>query len=169
MIFIMPPSFEELRAPAARRARPRTDAAIERRLARAKEEMAAVLNGVWQAPRQFDYVIVNESISEASDELARIIRTNQGTRMNKPTVDEILEGLACAREAETEEPNRYTAVMVTAKRARQINCYYHSLGEGGGLDAFAPPPVATFSKNYLSIAMAEAARGEIAYRLRPSR
>ena len=36
--------------------------------------MAAVLNGVWQAPRQFDYVIVNESISEASDELARIIR-----------------------------------------------------------------------------------------------
>jgi hypothetical protein len=32
------------------------------------------LGGVWQAPRQFDYVIVNESISEASDELARIIR-----------------------------------------------------------------------------------------------
>jgi DNA-directed RNA polymerase subunit omega len=86
--------------------------------------------------------------------------------MDKPTVDEILDGLAVARDADIEEPNRYTAVMVTAKRARQINSYYHSMGEGGGLDSFAPPPVATFSKNYLSIAMAEAARGEIAYKLR---
>jgi len=89
--------------------------------------------------------------------------------MNKPTVDEILAGLSVTRDAETEEPNRYTAVMVTAKRARQINSYYHSLGEGGVLDSFVPPPVANFSKNYLSIAMAEAARGETAYRLRPTR
>lgn len=89
--------------------------------------------------------------------------------MNKPTVDEVLAGLSSARDAETEEPNRYTAVMVTAKRARQINSYYHSLGEGGALDGFAPPLVATISKNYLSIAMAEAARGEIGYRLRPAR
>ncbi len=36
--------------------------------------MEAVLNGVWRAPRQFDYVIVNESIREASGELAGIIR-----------------------------------------------------------------------------------------------
>jgi DNA-directed RNA polymerase subunit omega len=86
--------------------------------------------------------------------------------MDKPTVDEVLSGLSVAREADIEEPNRYTAVMVTAKRARQINSYYHSLGEGGGLDSFAPPPVANFSKNYLSIAMAEAARGEISYRIR---
>ena len=59
--------------------------------------------------------------------------------------------------------------MVTAKRARQINSYYHSLGEGAALDSFAPPPVANFTKNYLSIAMAEAARGEIAYKLRTNR
>jgi DNA-directed RNA polymerase subunit omega len=89
--------------------------------------------------------------------------------MNKPTVDEILAGLSASREEGTEEPNRYTAVMVTAKRARQINSYYHSLGEGAGLDAFAPPPVANFSKNYLSVAMAEAARGEIVYKLRTPR
>lgn len=89
--------------------------------------------------------------------------------MNKPTVDEVLAGLSSAREEEAEEPNRYTAVMVTAKRARQINSYYHSLGEGPGLDAFSPPVMAGFSKNYLSISMAEAARGEIAYRLRPAR
>ncbi len=89
--------------------------------------------------------------------------------MDKPTVDEVLEGLTTGRDAGVEEPNRYTAVMVTAKRARQINSYYHSLGEGGGLDTFAPPPVANFSKNYLSIAMAEAARGEISYKLRTNR
>ncbi len=66
-----------------------------------------------------------------------------GTRMNKPTVDEILEGVTRRGEGEmAAEPNRYTAVMVTAKRARQINTYYHSLGEGAGLDSFAPPPVA---------------------------
>ncbi|OFW60518.1 MAG: hypothetical protein A2133_11600 [Actinobacteria bacterium RBG_16_64_13] len=88
--------------------------------------------------------------------------------MNKPTVDEILAGLSSTCDPNLEEPNRYTAVMVTAKRARQINTYYHSLGEGGALD-LAPPPVAGFSKNYLSIAMAEAARGEISCRVRPTR
>lgn len=87
--------------------------------------------------------------------------------MNKPTVDEVLGGLSDARDEEAEEPNRYTAVMVTAKRARQINSYYHSLGEASGLDVFVPPAAAGFSKNYLSIAMAEAARAEISYRLRP--
>lgn len=74
MIFITPPSFEELRRRLVGR---KTDdpASIERRLARGKEEMAAVLSGEWQAPRQFDYVIVNESIGKASDELAHIIRS----------------------------------------------------------------------------------------------
>jgi guanylate kinase len=73
MIFITPPTFAELRRRLEAR---KTDdpGSIERRLARGKEEMAAVLNGVWQAPRQFDYVIVNESIREASNELAGIIR-----------------------------------------------------------------------------------------------
>jgi guanylate kinase len=74
MIFITPPTFEELRRRLEAR---KTDdqASIERRLARGKEEMEAVLGGVWQAPRQFDYVIVNESIRKASDELAGVIRT----------------------------------------------------------------------------------------------
>ena len=73
MIFITPPSFEELRRRLVGR---KTDdpASIERRLDRGREEMAAVLSGEWQAPRQFDYVIVNESIGRASAELARVIR-----------------------------------------------------------------------------------------------
>jgi guanylate kinase len=73
MVFITPPSFAELRRRLEAR---KTDdpASIKRRLDRGKEEMEAVLSGVWQAPRQFDYVIVNESISKASDELARVIQ-----------------------------------------------------------------------------------------------
>jgi hypothetical protein len=86
--------------------------------------------------------------------------------MNKPTVDEVLAGLSEAREEDAEEPNRYTAVMVTAKRARQINSYYQSLGEAPGLESLTPPSISGFSRNYLSISMAEAARGEISYRLR---
>ncbi len=76
--------------------------------------------------------------------------------MDKPTVDEVLEGLAVAREPETEEPNRYTAVMVTAKRARQINSYYHSLGENTmGIEELTPPLITTRSTNLLTIAFEE--------------
>jgi len=73
MIFITPPSVEELRRRLETR-KTEDRSTIERRLARGKEEMDAVLGGVWQAPRQFDYVIVNESISKASDELASILQ-----------------------------------------------------------------------------------------------
>jgi guanylate kinase len=76
MIFITPPSFEELRRRLEAR-KTEDPATIERRLARGKEEMAAVLGGTWQAPRQFDYVIVNESIRKASEELADVIRTTK--------------------------------------------------------------------------------------------
>ena len=89
--------------------------------------------------------------------------------MNKPTIDEILAGLSATKEPESEEPNRYTAVMVTAKRARQINSYYHSLGEGGMLDGLMPSLPSSLSRNYLSMSMAEVARGEIGYRIRPIR
>jgi DNA-directed RNA polymerase subunit omega len=87
--------------------------------------------------------------------------------MNKPTVDEIILGLEESRDEQMDHPNRYTAVMVTAKRARQINSYYRSLGEGGVFEDVAPPLITTASRNYLTISMEEVARGEITYRLRP--
>lgn len=87
--------------------------------------------------------------------------------MNKPTVDEIILGLEESRDEQMDHPNRYTAVMVTAKRARQINSYYRSLGEGGAFEDVAPPLITTASRNYLTISMEEVARGEITYRLRP--
>lgn len=72
MIFIMPPSLAELE----RRLRGRkteSEEAIQSRLARAAQEMTAVATGVWPGRRQFDYVIVNDSVKRASQELIRLI------------------------------------------------------------------------------------------------
>ena len=57
------------------------------------------------------------------------------------------------------------AVLVAAKRARQINSYYHNLGEGT-FDEFPPPMVNSHSKNYLTIALEEVAGGKLAYHYR---
>ena len=59
----------------------------------------------------------------------------------------------------------YASVIVAAKRARQINSYYHNLGEGT-FDEFPPPMVDTRSKNYLTIALEEVAQGKLKYHYR---
>ena len=51
------------------------------------------------------------------------------------------------------------------QRARQINSYYHNLGEGT-FEEFPPPMVDTGSKNYLTIALEEVASGKVKYRYR---
>lgn len=73
LIFIMPPSLAELRRRLVGR-RTETPASVERRLERAREEIAAVRGRAWSAPRQFDYVIVNDAVERASRELADVIR-----------------------------------------------------------------------------------------------
>jgi guanylate kinase len=72
MIFIMPPSIEELEC-RLRLRRTESEQALQTRLVRAKEEMAAVRGKVWGGRRQFDYVIVNDSVERASHELADVI------------------------------------------------------------------------------------------------
>jgi DNA-directed RNA polymerase subunit omega len=59
-----------------------------------------------------------------------------------PRVDRLLENV----------DSPYASVIVAAKRARQINSYYHNLGEGT-FDEFPPPMIDTGSKNYLTIAL----------------
>ena len=61
--------------------------------------------------------------------------------------------------------SHYATVLMAAKRARQINSYYHNLGEGT-FDEYPPPMVETESKNYLKIALEEIAAGKINYRYR---
>ena len=75
--------------------------------------------------------------------------------MIKPRLDKLLERV----------DSHYAAVLVSAKRARQINSYYHNLGEGT-FEEFPPPMIDTGSKNYLTIALEEVAGGKIKYRYR---
>ena len=75
--------------------------------------------------------------------------------MIKPRLDKLLERV----------DSHYAVVLVAAKRARQINSYYHNLGEGT-FDEFPPPMVDTGSKNYLTIALEEVAGGKISYHYR---
>ena len=75
--------------------------------------------------------------------------------MISPRVDRLLENV----------DSPYASVIVAAKRARQINSYYHNLGEGT-FDEYPPPMVETESKNYLKISLEEIAAGKIKYRYR---
>jgi DNA-directed RNA polymerase subunit omega len=72
-----------------------------------------------------------------------------------PRIDKLLERV----------DSDYAGVIIAAKRARQINSYYHNLGEGT-FDEFPPPMVETRSKNYLTIALEEIAQGKIKYHYR---
>jgi len=72
-----------------------------------------------------------------------------------PRIDRLLENV----------DSNYASVLVAAKRARQINSYYHNLGEGT-FDEFPPPMIETASKNYLTIALEEVAAGKLNYHYR---
>jgi DNA-directed RNA polymerase subunit omega len=75
--------------------------------------------------------------------------------MIKPRVDKLLE----------RTDSHYAAVVVAAKRARQLNSYYRALGEGS-YEEFTPPMIDTPSGNYLTIALEELAGGKIDYHYR---
>lgn len=76
--------------------------------------------------------------------------------MDKPRIDELLPYAG---------GSRYALVMIAAKRARQINSYYHNLGENLlGLEELTPPLISTTSTNLLTIAFEEIVDGKIEYR-----
>ncbi len=75
--------------------------------------------------------------------------------MVKPRVDKLLE----------RTDSHFAAVIVAAKRARQLNSYYRALGEGT-YEEFTPPMIETESGNYLTIALEELAHDKIKYSYR---
>jgi DNA-directed RNA polymerase subunit omega len=76
--------------------------------------------------------------------------------MIKPRVDRLLD----------HTDSHYAAVVVAAKRARQINSYFQNLGEGS-FGEYPPPMVDTGGdKNYLSTALEELAEGKLKYEYR---
>ncbi|MGH2956845.1 MAG: DNA-directed RNA polymerase subunit omega [Solirubrobacterales bacterium] len=72
--------------------------------------------------------------------------------MIRPRVDKLLDRTG----------SHYGAVIVAAKRARQINAYYHSLSEGA-YGEYTPPMVDVPSGNYLTIALEETAEGKLKF------
>ena len=65
--------------------------------------------------------------------------------------------------------SHYAAVVVSAKRARQINSYFHNLGEGS-FGEYPPPMVETGNeRNYLSVALEELAEGKLKSSTAPNR
>ena len=71
--------------------------------------------------------------------------------MIHPKIDQLLDHV----------DSRYALVIVGAKRARQINNYYHQLGEG--TFEVPPPLVESRSSNHLTMALEEVAEGKIKY------
>jgi DNA-directed RNA polymerase subunit omega len=72
--------------------------------------------------------------------------------MIEPKIDDLLAAV----------DSKYTLVIVSAKRAREINSYYSQLGEGRG--DFVPPLVETGLRNKpLSIALEEIAANKITF------
>jgi DNA-directed RNA polymerase subunit omega len=61
--------------------------------------------------------------------------------------------------------SHYAAVVVAAKRARQLNSYYRALGEGT-YEEHTPPMVESDTSNYLTISLEELAQGKIEYEYR---
>ena len=76
--------------------------------------------------------------------------------MIEPRIDELLSHTS----TQNDPSSRYALVIMSAKRARQINNYHHQLGEGT-FDDFPPPLVQSRSKNYLTMALEEIAQGRI--------
>jgi guanylate kinase len=86
LVFVMPPVFAELRRRLVARGTDGPDA-VERRLRKAREEVLAF--------PEFDYVIVNEALEAAAEELRSIIRAERcrpGVRTDR--IDAILRSFS---------------------------------------------------------------------------
>ncbi|MEG1943185.1 MAG: guanylate kinase [Angelakisella sp.] len=82
-IFVMPPTFEELSRRLVGRGT-ETDEEIKNRLATARKEVAMA--------SQYDYIVVNDTVSDAADRLGYIIEAARcSQKFNKEFINEVLE------------------------------------------------------------------------------
>ena len=161
-VFIAPPSREALRTRLVGRG---TDDAEE--VERAPARRRARARGAATSSPTSSSTTVSRTPSTSSRRSSRALderpdaprpqaaRAGTLERMISPRIDTLLEHV----------DSNYASVLVAAKRARQINSYYHNLGEGT-FDEFPPPMVESGSKNYLTIALEEVAAGKIKYHYR---
>ena len=84
MIFMLPPSFEELHNRLVNRGTETIDV-IEKRMSRAKEEVGLIEN--------YDYVVVNEDIEDTASAIDKIVESEKSkVKHNVNTVNKILKG-----------------------------------------------------------------------------
>lgn len=86
-VFVLPPSFEELRARIIRRAEDKPDV-IEKRLENARDEMTH-----W---RDYDYVITNTDLGEAYEQLRAIYVAETVRRDRQPGLEDFVDELISA-------------------------------------------------------------------------
>jgi guanylate kinase len=79
-VLVLPPSLQVLRQRLIERGTEEGET-LERRLERAKEEIAAM--------RWYDYIIINNTITEAADQLQAVI-TSERCRHNRSSIEELL-------------------------------------------------------------------------------
>ena len=166
VILLVPPSLEEQEARMAGRG---DDA--EHVAARLQRGRAEVEGGQAMTP----LVVVNDDLDQAVDDVAGIVarirserraaqgaasqRPSEGVRMaqgrNNTLMDPPIEDLL------DKVDSKFTLVALGSMRARQVNAYYNSLGEG--LGRVVPPQVTSVSGKPLSIAFEEIAAGKATY------
>jgi DNA-directed RNA polymerase subunit omega len=73
------------------------------------------------------------------------------TTLMDPPIEELLDKV----------DSKFTLVALASRRARQVNSYYNSLGEGLGV--VVPPQVASASGKPLSIAFEEISEGKATF------
>ena len=69
--------------------------------------------------------------------------------MTEPAIGKIVEMVG----------TRFGLIVLSARRAREINAYFNQLGEG--LGGYVPPQVHSMSRKPLSIALEEIAEGKV--------
>ncbi len=87
----------------------------------------------------------------ADDMPEGIVMAQNLTTLMDPPIEELLDKV----------DSKFTLVALASRRARQVNSYYNSLGEGLGV--VVPPQVASASGKPLSIAFEEVAEGKATY------
>ncbi len=118
LVFVMPPSMEELRNRLEKRGS-ETPEEINRRIERAHEEV--------RLKEGYDYVIVNKTVENSVDLLHNIILANKDIckgeqNMLHPSYTDLMNAVNSDTE-NGEQPvvqSRYSIVMAASKRARQI-------------------------------------------------
>lgn len=85
LIFILPPTMDELEGRLRRRGTD-SDEVIERRLAAARAEITAGL-------RDYDYLVVNERLDQALGDLSAIVRTHRIRSADRSEISSRLVGL----------------------------------------------------------------------------